>query len=227
VLPHFFSGLYEFNHTLMINDIIIESCIETVEEAIYAAQNGASQLEVCSSLSKDGLTPDENTVAEIIKAVRIPVKVMIRSREGDFYYSPEEIQVMIAQIQRFKTYKIDGFVFGALVKDKNGNNTLDIASIYQICKAASPYHVTIHKAIDLCTDIVGEIKKVKSISNIKYILTSGGKVDAVSGAKILKNMQKEAGFDIQIIAAGKITRNNLAQITGLTELKYYHGRKIV
>lgn len=211
----------------MNNDIVLESCVETVDESIYAAQNGALQLEVCSHLSKDGLTPDESLVAEILQNVRIPIKVMIRSREGNFYYSPEDIQQMIAQIQRFKAYKIDGFVFGALIKDRYGRNTLDIASIYQICKAASPYHVTIHKAIDLCNDILSEISKVKPISNVKYILTSGGQPDAASGVQTLKAMQKEAGSDVEIIAAGKITTKNLKQIVRQTGLKYYHGRKIV
>lgn len=211
----------------MINDIIIEACVETLEESIYAAQNGALQLEVCSQLSKDGLTPDENLLSEIISKVRIPVKVMIRWREGDFYYSQDDLQQMLAQIQRLKAYRIDGFVFGALTKNASGKNTLDITTIYQLCKAASPYHVTIHKAIDLCGDIKGEVLKLKNISNVKYILTSGGAVDAMTGYKMLKEMQAVASTEIDIIAAGKITPKNLSQLVVKTGLKYFHGRKIV
>ncbi len=212
---------------MMNSDIIIESCVETVDDSLNAVQNGAHQLEVCSYLSKDGLTPDIAVLSEILSRVKIPVKVMIRSREGNFFYTQEEIQQMISEIQKLKAYRVDGFVFGALMVDSKGKNILDITSIYQICKAASPYHVTIHKAIDLCHDMISEVKRLKQISNVRYILTSGGAADAISGQNMLKVMQKEAGNDINIIAAGKITTKNLPQLIKTSGLKYFHGRKIV
>lgn len=212
----------------MVNkNIIIESCVENVAEAIFAEQEGAHQLEVCGDLEHDGLTPNDDILLDIINTVRIPCKVMIRSRTGDFYYTQAELARMLADIQRIKAYRIDGFVFGALVRSKEGRNCLDIASIYQICKAAYPYPVTVHKAIDLCDDILSEVNKLKNISNVRFILTSGGAPTASDGIKMLKKMGSEAGQNIDIIAAGKVTKTNLDKIAQSTELKYFHGRKIV
>ena len=189
--------------------MIIESCVENLDEAVHAVNNGAHQVEICRDLAHDGLTPDENELIKIISTIKIPCKVMIRSRAGDFFYTHEEIQDMIREIQRLKSYRIDGFVFGAL------------------SHAAYPIPVTIHKAIDLCTDILKEVEKLKNVNNVKFILSSGGAKDAASGLQTLNAMQKQAGDSLQVIAAGKITKDNLPSLSKKLKLNYFHGRKIV
>lgn len=206
---------------------ILEACIETVDEALESCRNGAHQLEICSNLCEDGLTPAYELVKEICSRVRIPCKVMIRSRAGNFNYNNEEIMAMISEIQMLKALPIDGFVFGALRTDESGKTALDTNSIYQICKAAFPIHVTIHKAIDACDEIEKQVKWLKQIFNVKYILSSGGQETAIQGAKMLKKMQKVAGNSIHIIGAGKVTPSNINDIKKVTHLKYFHGRKIV
>jgi len=206
--------------------ILKEACVETVEEAVLAANKGAHQLELCSNLSEDGLTPDDHLILETIKSVKIPVKVMIRPRAGSFTYTKEEVDQMIADIQRLKAYKIEGFVFGAVIHDQH-ETKLDIATIYQLCKAAFPVPVTIHKAIDSCTHLNDEVKKLMIISNVKFILTSGGAATAVDGITSLKSMQSTAGSYIKIIAAGKVTPENLPYLIEKTGLQYFHGRKIL
>jgi len=211
----------------MPGKVILEACVENVHEALLAFQGGAHQLEVCSCLDKDGLTPDESILREIVEKIKLPLKVMIRCREGNFFYSQEEIHQMISEMQRLKAFKIDGFVFGALSKDSEGRTGLDLHAIYQICKAAFPYPVTIHKAIDACDDILSQVRQLRQIANIRFILSSGGAVDALSGALVLRKMQEEAGEQIHVIAAGKITPKTLPDIKNSAKLLYYHGRKIV
>jgi len=206
---------------------ILEACVENTDEAIEAFLKGAHQLEICSHLNKDGLTPDEFILHDIISKVKLPCKIMIRCRDGNFEYTNDEINIMTAQIQKLKSYRIDGFVFGAVTKNVHNHTILDIKAIYQICKAAFPFPVTIHKAIDQCFNILGEVEILKNISNVRYILSSGGELDAISGAQMLSKMQKASGKKINIIAAGKITPDNIQQIIAKTELKIYHGRKIV
>lgn len=207
--------------------MIKESCVETVEQAISAAFLGADQLELCANLDEDGLTPSENCIVQVLSEVSIPIKVMIRSRSGDFHYTQEEIFGMIKEVINLKEYRIDGFVFGALIHGENESLSLDIDAIRAICKAAFPYPVTIHKAIDLCTNILEEIPKLKDIDNVKFILSSGGHPTAEQGKKMLVSMQKIATPEISIIAAGKITYDNLEALHGELSLCYYHGRNIL
>lgn len=210
-----------------MENITIEACVETLDQAVDAMSKGAHQLEICSNLSEEGLTPVESILVEILSKVRIPCKVMIRSRPGNYFYQHDEINQMVSQINQYKSYGIEGFVFGALKKDNKGCNVLDMKAIYQICKASFPINVTIHKAIDQCDDIISQIKRLKQVSNIKFILSSGGSKDAYIGAEYLKKMQIEGGNQIQIIGAGKITPENIEDIIAASKLQYLHGRNIV
>ncbi|MBC7884386.1 MAG: copper homeostasis protein CutC [Saprospiraceae bacterium] len=208
-------------------DLIIESCVETLEEAIRASQHGASQLEICSHLDVDGLTPDTSLLRDILKAVEIPCKVMIRLRSGDFYYTREEMKTMMDSIAQIKTYPIAGIVFGANTKDTKGQIILDLSAIRQVCEASYPLPVTIHKAIDLCSNISDEVIDLKDISNVGFVLSSGGEISAHLGADMLINMQQKAGNHIQIIAAGKILPENISSLVHKTRLRYFHGRNII
>lgn len=207
--------------------MIKESCVETVEEAILAANAGADQLELCADLASDGLTPSEDMVTEVLNKVNIPVKVMIRSRSGDFCFTKKEIQDMADVVMRLKKLPIAGIVFGATIKGSDERFHLDIISIKKIAAAAMPLPVTVHKAIDLCTDVVSEIIALKAIPNVKFILSSGGKPTAAEGMKTLAVMQQMASPEISIIAAGKITHQNLQYLHHDLNLSHYHGKKIV
>ena len=206
---------------------LLEACVESTNEAMHAWKNGAHQLEICSQLEYDGLTPEVDVVDDIITHVKIPCKVMIRNRKGDFYYTNEEIQNMVLQLHHLKTSGTSGFVFGAIKRDEKNRNILDLEAISQICIAASPLPVTIHKAIDLCDDLLTEVKALRNISNVHFILTSGGAPDAELGSDMLVKMQKTAGKKITIIAAGKITKENIDRLITKTGIKIYHGRRIV
>jgi copper homeostasis protein len=58
-------------------------------------KNGATQIELCADLANDGLTPDYDLIKEVKSKVKIPVKVMIRPRAGNFVYTIREINKMI------------------------------------------------------------------------------------------------------------------------------------
>ena len=49
------------------NNLILEACVETLEESMRAEQNGADRLELCSRLDLDGLTPDVDLGGEAVE----------------------------------------------------------------------------------------------------------------------------------------------------------------
>jgi copper homeostasis protein len=212
---------------MLLKKPVLEACIETLEEGIQVCQKGVHQLEVCSRLDLDGLTPSTSFVNQLSGAVKVPLKIMIRPRGGDFFYTQDEIASMVADISRFKASKVDGFVTGALVKTEDGDIKTDMKAMIQLCKAAFPFPVTMHKAIDCCTDIRKEVQALKGISNVRFILTSGGQAKALSATAMLCDLQKIAGASIEIIAAGKVTQANIDALRKETGLTYFHGRNIV
>ena len=200
-----------------------EACVETLEEARKAEENGADRIELCSRLDLDGLTPSHQLITEIKSVLNIPIRVMIRPREGDFFYSKADFTTMQADIEFCRKIKIDGVVFGVSQPDR----TLDIAAIRIFAQLAHPLQVTIHKAIDDTPDILKATEDLINIPEITGILTSGGAKTAQEGSKTLLKMLKIATDKLEIIPAGKITRNNLEELHTLLHAKAYHGRKIV
>ena len=207
--------------------IIIETCAETTGECIDAEIKGADRLELCSRLDLDGLTPDFALVQDVLSNVSIPVKVMIRCRAGNFFYSDEEMQIMFRDVRQLKDTGISGFVFGALL-DSGGKIHPDMEKIRMIVHEAFPLPVTLHKCIDLCSNILSETEKVCRSGLIQSILSSGTMSTAKEGMPILIKMQEIChNFGVELIAAGKITRENLPELLSECTLTSFHGRKIV
>lgn len=203
--------------------MILEACIETVEEAILAEKKGAHRIELCSRLDLEGLTPDRKLIEEVVRKISIPVKVMIRPRGGNFIYSDAEIEEMKTSIRICKKLNVKGVVFGVL----NEKNHFNHDQINLLCKLAFPLEVTIHKAIDQTPDLIASLCELKKITGITGILTSGGASTAFEGKEVLMKMIEIAGTSVSIIAAGKITHSNLKQVNAAIGANEYHGRAIV
>ena len=69
------------------NILILEACVASLEQALLAKNNGAHRIELCGNLSVGGVTPDRNVIIEVLQKVSLPIKVMIRPRGGDYFYS--------------------------------------------------------------------------------------------------------------------------------------------
>ena len=202
--------------------IILEACVETIDDAVRARKNGAQQIEWCGDLSEDGLTPDRSLTLSLLKVMDIPVKVIIRCRPGDFIYRADEMQKMVKDADYFSSLPgISGLVFGAV----HDNRTLNTSQIEYIIDHSNGLPLTLHKAIDTCGDILSEVKRAADIRGLEFILSSGGSSTALEGIGMLQKMQQ--CFRGKIIAAGKINRQNLATLHGLLSFQYYHGKQIV
>ena len=206
-----------------MRNIVKEACVERLDEAILAEKNGANRIELCSRLDLDGLTPHRNMIKDVINSVKIPVKVMIRPRAGNFVYHDHELNVMKDDILYCKRVNVSGIVFGVLKKDK----TVDLIATRLLSDIATGLEITFHKAIDEVSSIFTELDRLRSIQAVTNILTSGGADSAMEGSDTLKEMVTRYKGQLTIIAAGKITEQNLIKVRQLTGAQEYHGRKIV
>ena len=202
---------------------IKEACVTSKAEAVTAALKGANRLELCVNLECGGLTPSSSIINEVMAQVQIPVRVMIRTRSGDFIYNDAEIEQMKASIASCKTAQVEGIVFGVL----NEGNTLNLKAIKELSEYAQPLKIVIHKAIDACEDPVVALKSLLKLSLIDTVLTSGGRETAEDGIPILAQMIKIAGSKIEIMPAGKITKHNLTKLHSHLAARAYHGKLIV
>ena len=203
--------------------IFIECCVESLSEALIAEKRGADQLELCSDLANDGLTPDTALTEKILETISIPLKVMIRHRKGDFFYDKSDISIIKNQINSMKLIGIKHIVFGSLTY----LNRINLEQIKMVSEWAYPMNVTYHKAIDLSENFFEDTELLLQFKNVKSLLTSGQASTAEKGYLTLKRLLADFGKNIKIISAGSITDKNLNKIHNMIRGRYYHGRKIL
>ena len=203
--------------------IFIECCVESHSEALIAEKRGADQLELCSDLANDGLTPDTALTEKILETISIPLKVMIRHRKGDFFYDKSDISIIRNQINSMKLIGIKHVVFGSLTH----LNRINLEQIKMVSEWAYPMNVTYHKAIDLSENFFEDTELLLQFKNVKSLLTSGQASTAEKGYLTLKRLLADFGKNIKIISAGSITDKNLNKIHNMIRGRHYHGRKIL
>ena len=203
--------------------IFIECCVESLSEALIAEKRGACQLELCSDLANDGLTPDTTLTEKTLETISIPLKVMIRHRKGDFFYDKSDISIIKNQINSMKLIGIKHVVFGSLTH----LNRINLEQIKMVSEWAYPMNVTYHKAIDLSENFFEDTELLLQFKNVKSLLTSGQASTAEKGYLTLKRLLADYGKNIKIISAGSINDKNLNKIHNMIRGRYYHGRKIL
>ncbi len=203
--------------------IILEACVETLQQAKQAQANGANQIELCANLEQDGLSPSTALIKECLHHLSIPIKIMVRPNPGPFIATENTMDIMLKEIQQANQLGVHGVVFGLL----NEHQQLAIEQTKKLIDSAGHLEITIHKAIDETKDIIDSIHQLNALNHPLHILTSGGQKTALEGCETINKMIALSKDKIQIMAAGKITAKNLKAHTNLLNTHLFHGRKIV
>lgn len=194
----------------------IEVCIDNIESLHYAQQGGATRIELCSSLALGGLTPSVGLMQLAAKYATIPVYAMIRPRQGDFLFSEQDVEVMLADIYAVKQAGLQGVVVGVLT----AYGQVDSVILRSLIKEAGNLGVTFHRAIDQCPEPFEALESIMS-AGCERVLTSGLEANALAGADMLKRMVNYSGNKLSIMAGAGVTADNVAEIiqhTGVHEV---------
>ena len=159
---------------------ILEVCIDSLASARSAIAGGADRLELCSALAVGGLTPYAELLQQIRAENNIPIRCLMRPRAGDFLYTPEEIDMMAAQIIQLRSLGADGFVIGCL--DVEGN--LDAQAMLPLVKAAEGCGLTLHRCIDVSREPAKTYLDAKQLG-IDTVLTSGAAGSSLKGMEVI------------------------------------------
>jgi copper homeostasis protein len=198
--------------------VLFELCAESLEAAEAANFGGADRIELCSELSIGGVTPSLELLCATIKAISIPVHVLIRPRGGDFAYSADEFGQMRRQIEQAKQAGASGVVTGVLLP----NRCVDVARSRELAELARPLAVTFHRAFDRAPNLSDALEAVIEIG-ADCLLTSGGKPDVLTGADSIARLVQQGGSRLQIIAGGGLRMDSLVEILRRTGVSCLHG----
>lgn len=159
---------------------ILEVCVDSLASARNAIAGGADRLELCSALAVGGLTPYTALLKQIRRESDIPIRCLMRSRPGDFFYTADELDLLREQIIQLKQAGADGFVIGCLTPD-GILDKLAMRHLMQVCCS----NVTLHRCIDVSADPESTYLDAMDLG-IDTVLTSGCASSCLGGTEIIK-----------------------------------------
>jgi len=221
----------------------VELAVHDLAGIQLAAHLGPDRIELCTGLALGGLTPSAGLVeAAVAERERggPRVHVLIRPRTGGFFYHPDEIALMRSDIARAVAQGVDGVVIGAARQDDDGGTRLDLEAIAELRAAADSVRaatgsaeaaagsvrVALHRVIDTVSDPVAAVRELHG-TGVDLVLTSGGAAKAPEASGTLRQMAREGGEEIQIMAGSGVRAPVVPQLaaTGIAAVHGSAGRR--
>ena len=198
---------------------LLEVCVDTAAGLRAAATNGADRIELCAALAVGGLTPSPGLM-KMAQACGVPVRAMIRPREGDFTYDGDEIDIMCADIDAAAEHGLDGVVFCA----NRADGTLDEEALARLCGRAKAHGLTValHRGFDLTPDPLAALETAVHLK-VDTLLTSGGAPKAREGIPGLAALVAGARGRIEILAGSGVTGQDVAEIHARAGITAFHA----
>ena len=189
----------------------------SVTDAIAAEQGGAHRIELISHFEVGGLTPSPELVRDVMRKVKIPVRVMLRESE-DFNVTDEAEQQQLCEIATaFATLPLDGIVCGFLRGD-----AIDHDLLRRVLTAVAPLKITFHRAFEELSDPLGAIQELKRYPQIDCILSSGGQGTQEEKIACLGDCQLVAPPAINMLAGGGMTAEMIQGLRAKTKITDFH-----
>jgi copper homeostasis protein len=199
--------------------VLVEGCVETLEECINAKRGGARRLELCDRLDVGGTTPSAAVIDAVRANVGLPIMAMVRPRGGSFVHTAAELDLMRRDLDMVLSKNVAGVVLGIL----DENNRVDTKSTAEFVRRAGDTPVTFHKAFDLIEDLPAALDDLLACG-IMRVLTSGGAPTAAEGIDALAMLVERSAGRVEIMAGGKVRGANVRSIVEGSGVREVHAR---
>ena len=185
----------------------LEICCTSIDDALAAERGGADRIELCEELWCGGVTPDDELITAVVKAVGVPVFVLIRPRGGDFVNDEGELREMVQTIAIARDCGATGIVSGSLTRD----GVVDQFGTRVLIEATGDLPFTFHRAFDEIADQSGALEELRQLG-VHRVLTSAAAdlVDAENSSPIL-------------LACGGLRSSNVSQFAEISGLLEFHS----
>jgi copper homeostasis protein len=194
-----------------------EICAVNLQSGLAAQSAGAQRIELCTALDVGGLTPSLGLIRAAVRALNIPVHVLIRPREGDFCYSDQELEIMLEDIQLCLEAGAAGVVVGALTIEGH----LDLPKMKAMKVAAGTMEITCHRAFDFTQSPTDALEQLVDMGYSR-VLSSGQSDNAFEGRFLLQKLIQQAKNRIAVMPGAGINAQNIEAIAAVTSAKDYH-----
>ncbi len=198
---------------------LLEVIVTSLAEAREAEAGGADRLELIRAFDQGGLTPSVSLTEQVLTAVRIPVRVMIRENGGMAIESDAEMDLLTRQIEAVSGLPIAGLVMGF-----TRSGEVDAVTLSRLVDVAPTTPITFHRAFEHVTHPETAIDTLKTFSSIDRILIRiGGQYPLAS----LVPLQLKTGPQIKIITGLGTAKHYYAELRRMESLSEVHvGRAV-
>ncbi|MDR7275092.1 copper homeostasis protein CutC [Catenuloplanes atrovinosus] len=182
-------------------------------DARRAADAGADRIELVSDMDAGGLTPDPATVEAVCAAVDIPVRVMLRDRDG---FAPHDLTALRHAAKAVRGAGAAEFVLGFL----SPAGDLDLPAVCEVLDVLDGAPWTFHRAIDHATDRAALWASLRGLPGLDCVLTAGGPAGVADGLSVLA---AEAAAGVPVLAGGGLRRPHLAPLRAAGVTAFHTG----
>jgi copper homeostasis protein len=200
----------------------LEVIVCSPEDAIAAQEGGANRLEIATNLEVGGLTPPAEVVRDIIAAVRLPVRVMLRPADSFVATKESERRQICLSARDMSRLGVEGLVCG-FVRD----GRLDDELLTEIFRSAPLAKITFHRAFEVFSDPLAAIASLKKMSRVDRILTSGGDGDWNEKIDYFVGCVEAAAPELVIMAGGGLNQSSIELLRRKTPVREFHVGRCV
>jgi copper homeostasis protein len=185
-----------------MSNSLLEVIALDAQDARLAVAGGADRLELVSEMEFSGFNPPVQAFSAIRAAVDVPLRVMIRLRDGFLAGGPQAITALTASVRELRAAGADEFVLGWL--DQHG--AVDLTAVEAVVESLGGARWTFHKAIDRAADRNDVFTAIRDLPGLDTVLTSGGPFPAAQGIEVLAaEAEREAalgGTGLRLLVGG-------------------------
>ncbi len=196
---------------------LLEVICQTEDDARQAEDGGAHRIELVRGIARGGFTPSCEVIEAVLRATRLPVRVMIREDENHEVADEARIASMAESARRAKGLGASGVVLGL----RRGGKP-DCALTARVLAAAG-LPATFHHAFEELDDPLAAIASLKTIPAINRILSHGGQGAWEAKAARLEERRRAALPEITLLAGGGIDESVIRFLRERTGLCEFHA----
>jgi copper homeostasis protein len=196
---------------------LLEVIVTSVQDAIEAERGGATRLEAVRELGRGGLTPSLELVRDIMQAVRIPVRVMVRENDGFGVLGVAEGARLRRAAGALGALGVDGLVLGFV---REGSP--DVETTLDILSAAPGLRATFHHAFDELDDPFGALAALKGCDGVDCVLTHPAGGDWTVRAARLSMLATAANPEIMVMVGGGVDAAVMMELRRRVPVAAFH-----
>jgi copper homeostasis protein len=190
---------------------IFEVIATSARDAVAAAAGGADRLELAGDMAADGLTPSVEEFGRIRAAVHVPLRVMLRDRDG---FAPRDLDGLCATAQQLRAEGAEEFVLGFLTPD----GAVDLDAVQTVLGAIPGCRWTFHRALDNAVDRTAVRTAIDGLPGLDTVLTAGSAAGVASGLEVLATetaRSGQPGYRPQILVGGGLKADQVAGLRSI------------